>query len=64
MELTKNQSALILDASEDGEITVDIASSDHENLAGAICQAIATKLMNDENFQAEIMQMVEGGSMN
>ena len=64
MELTKNQSALILDASEEGEITVDIASSDHENLAGAICQAIATKLMNDENFQAEIMQMVEGGSMN
>ncbi len=64
MELTKNQSALILDASEDDEITLDIASSDHANLAGAICQAIATKLMNDENFQAEIMQMVEGGSMN
>ena len=64
MELTKNQSALILDASEDGEITVDIAASDHSNLAGAICQAIATKLMNDEEFQAEIMQMVEGDVMN
>jgi len=64
MELTKTQSALILDASEDGEITVDIAASDHANLAGALCQAIATKLMNDENFQAEIMEMVEGDTMN
>lgn len=64
MELTKTQSALILDASEDGEITVDIASSDHTSLAGAICQAIATKLMNDENFQAEIMQMIEGDPKN
>lgn len=64
MELTKTQSALILDASEDGEITVDIASSDHTSLAGSICQAIATKLMNDENFQAEIMQMIEGDPKN
>lgn len=64
MELTKTQSALILDASEDGEITVDIAASDHSNLAGAICQAIATKLMNDENFQAEIMQMIEDSTTN
>ncbi|TKB06326.1 twitching motility protein [Desulforhopalus sp. IMCC35007] len=64
MELTKNQAALILDASEDGEITVDIALSDEANLAGALCQAIATKLMNDENFQTELMQMVEGDTMN
>lgn len=64
MELTKNQAALILDASEDGEITVDIAVSGDANLAGALCQAIATKLMNDENFQTELMQMVEGDTMN
>lgn len=59
MEFSRTQSALILDASDEGEITVDIAASDHTNLAGAICQAIATRLMNDETFQAEIMQMVE-----
>jgi hypothetical protein len=64
MKLTKNQAALILDASEDGEITVDIAVSDEANLAGALCQAIATKLMNDENFQTELMEMVEGDTMN
>ena len=64
MELTKNQAALILDASEDGEITVDIAISGDTNLAAALCQAIATKLMNDENFQSELMQMVEGNTMN
>jgi len=27
--------------------------------AGAICQAIAVKLMQDEAFQAEIMDMIE-----
>lgn len=64
MELSHTQSALILDASEDGEITVDIAASDHSNLAGAICKAIATKLMNDETFQSEIMQMLEENTLN
>jgi hypothetical protein len=29
-------------------------------LAGAICHAIAIKLMRDEGFQAELMGMVEG----
>ncbi len=59
MELKNNQSALILEASENGEITVNVASPDVNGLSGAICQAIATKLMRDENFQAELMKMVE-----
>lgn len=64
MELSRNQSAIILEASDDGEITVDIASSNHTGLAGTICQAIAAKLMSDESFQAEIMQMVDNNSLN
>ncbi len=59
MELKNNQSALILEASDDGEITVNVASPDVNGLSGAICQAIATKLMRDENFQAELMKIVE-----
>ncbi len=59
MELKDTQSALILEATDDGEITVEIASANMDSLAGAICQAIAMKLMEDENFQAEIMSMIE-----
>lgn len=58
MELSENQAALILEAGEDGEISVDVAASNIDGLAGAICQAIATKLMGDEEFQEEIMGML------
>ena len=63
MELSENQSALILTASDDGEITVDVASGDHDGLTASICAVIAEKLMNDEDFQEEIMEMLdmEGG---
>jgi len=47
MELNMNQAALILEADDDGEIT------------GALCHAIAIKLMNDEQFQGELMEMLE-----
>jgi len=60
MELKENQAALILETSEDGEINVNVASGDVDGLAGAICQAIAIKLMEDQEFQAEIMDMVDG----
>ncbi len=59
MDLKNNQSAIILEASEDGEISVDIASPDMDGLASRICIAVAKKIMEDEKFQSELMDMVE-----
>ena len=60
MELKANQAALILEANDDGEITVnDIASLAEVGLAVEICQIIAKKLATDEQFQAEIMACLE-----
>ncbi|MDD3814290.1 MAG: twitching motility protein [Desulfocapsaceae bacterium] len=59
MELKNNQAALILEVDEDGGVSVNVASGDDNGPAGAICQAIAVKLMQDEAFQAEIMDMLE-----
>ncbi len=61
MELSHNQSALILEESEDGEITVNVASKHMNGLTGALCQAIATKLMQDQEFREELMSMVDAG---
>ena len=36
MELKNDQSALILDIGEDGDITVNVASGDHEGLTRPI----------------------------
>ena len=59
MELSKNQSALILTESDEGEIKVDVASSDIYGLTGEICQAIARKLMDDEQFFDDLMDLLE-----
>jgi len=59
MELKSNQSALILTIDENDEITVDVASGDIDGLTGLICQAIAQKLMQDGQFQEELMEMLE-----
>ncbi len=59
MELNMNQAALILEADDDGEINVDVSSPDPNGLTGALCHAIAIKLMNDEQFQGELMEMLE-----
>jgi hypothetical protein len=59
MELQDNQSALILESDEEGNITVSVASGDHDGVTGVLCQAIATKLIQDEEFQAELMEMLE-----
>ena len=59
MDLKENQAALILEASSDGEVTVDV-----QNLQGfaiALCHALAIKLVNDEQLQGELMAMVEAG---
>ena len=55
MNLTENQSALILELDEHGEISVDVASGNHDGLTAAICTALAKKLMGDEQFQEEIV---------
>ena len=62
MELKNNQSALILESDENGEITVEVASPDQKGLSGALCIAIAKKLMQDADFQAELMRIVEDGN--
>jgi hypothetical protein len=59
MELKENQSALILETDEQGEVTVNVASGDHDGLTAAICTVIAERLMGDEQFQEEIMGMIE-----
>ena len=59
MELKPNQSALILTTEEDGDITVDVASADIDGLTGLICQAIAQKLMQDGQFQEDLMEMLD-----
>jgi hypothetical protein len=59
MELKPNQSALILESDENGEITVEVASPDQNGLRGSICIAIAKKLMQDADFVTELMSMVD-----
>ena len=59
MELKLNQAALILEADEKNEITVHVSSPDPQGLSGAICHAIAVKLMEDEDFQNELMDMLD-----
>ena len=59
MELKENQAALILEASAEGEITVDVQALDLQGFASALCHALAVKLMNDEQLQGALMDMVE-----
>jgi hypothetical protein len=61
MELKENQAVLILEASADGEITVDVQSLDLHSFASALCHALAMKLMHDEQLQGELMDMLEEG---
>ena len=61
MELKENQAALILEASADGEITVDVQALNLQGFASALCHALAIKLMNDEQLQGELMDILEAG---
>ena len=58
MKLNDNQSALILEIDDHGEISIEVASRDHEGLTALLCQAIAKKLIKDEEFQEELMAMI------
>ena len=40
MELTNNQAALIIETSDTGEITVNVATPDFDGLSGKVCQEI------------------------
>ena len=59
MDLKENQAALILEASSDGEVTVDVQAQNLQGFASALCHALAIKLMNDEQLQGALMDMVE-----
>ncbi len=59
MELKENQSILILEQDEEGDISVNVASGSHGSLTFNICAAIAKKLMEDPVFQEDIMAMIE-----
>ena len=61
MELKENQAALILEASAEGEITLDVQALDLQGFASALCHALAIKLMNDEQLQGELMDILEAG---
>lgn len=61
MDLKENQAALVLEASADGEITVDVQSPDLQSFASALCHALAMKLMQDEQLQGALMDMLEAG---
>jgi hypothetical protein len=59
MDLKDNQSALILEIDKDDEITVEVASTDMNGVTGTLCKAIANKLMQDVDFQEEMMEMIK-----
>ena len=54
MELTNNQAALIIETSDTGEITVNVATPDFDGLSGKVCQAIAMKLMQDRSEERRV----------
>jgi hypothetical protein len=62
--LEANQAAIIVKTSEDGTIDVEVAyaedSPEDDGFAAAICEVVASKLVDDEEFQEEIMALVEG----
>ena len=55
----RGNTALILEASAEGEITLDVQALDLQGFASALCHALAIKLMNDEQLQGELMDMLE-----
>jgi hypothetical protein len=58
VELKDSQAALILETSDEGEISVEVAAADMDGLASQLCQHIARKLIGDEAFQQELMAML------
>ncbi|WP_041277451.1 hypothetical protein [Desulfotalea psychrophila] len=59
MKLKENQSALVLEIDDNGEVEVHVASGDHQGVTASICSAIAQKLMTDGDFQGELMATLD-----
>ncbi len=61
--LKPNQAALILETSAEGDISVEVAypeeSLEENDLAPAICEVLATRLIEDEDFQDEILSIID-----
>jgi hypothetical protein len=54
MELKANQAALILELSDEGEMTVHLESPVKGGLPEDYCRRIAEKLLYDENFRTSL----------
>ena len=50
MDLKDNQSALILEIDEEGEINVNVASGDIDGVTGTLCKAIASVCPEKDNY--------------
>jgi len=61
MELANNQAAIILEATDEGEISVNIEGSDENGLAYALGSALAKKILSDETLQTELLAMIDKG---
>ncbi|MFP3984114.1 MAG: twitching motility protein [Desulfurivibrionaceae bacterium] len=56
--LNENQAALVLEADEEGEITVKVIQNNQagsEKLPASLCEVIARKLTEDEQFQSMVI---------
>lgn len=61
--LKANQAALIIETSPEGEITVEVAypeaSPDVDGFAAAVCEVLAYKLVEDDEFQEALITRLE-----
>ncbi|MCB2180600.1 MAG: twitching motility protein [Desulfobulbaceae bacterium] len=56
--LEDQQAALLLGATEDG-IQVDMAYEGQVGLAAGLCEVIARRLVEDEDFRQELLDQVQ-----
>lgn len=64
MELKDNQAALILELSDEGEITIHLDSPVKGGLPGDYCRRIAEKLLSDEKFRTSLHKSEWDGPVN
>lgn len=64
MELKRNQAALILELSDEGEMTVHLESPVKGGLPGDYCRRIAERLLYDENFRLSLQKNEWDGLVN
>ncbi len=62
LTLNDNQAAIVLEADEEGEISVQVVQSngaDSSSLPAELCQVIARKLIDDEQFRNIVIAGLE-----